>query len=265
MKRLFFLSASLLIPFLFADMANASSLSDTSKVNKLDSIIVSAVRAGANTPVTFSTISKAQLRSVAASHSLPMVLGFQPSVVATTEGGLGLGYSKFSVRGSDASRINVTLNGIAINDAESQEVFWVDIPSLGSSLQSVQLQRGVGTSTNGPGAFGASMNMQTLTPAQHPYGNAEFSFGSFKTYMTTIGAGTGEMKNGLSFDVRYSHNSTKGYIRNAKADLNSLYLSGGWKNENNSLKITYIYGDQATGITWQRLSAGCLLQEQKIQ
>ncbi len=255
MKRLFFLSASLLIPFLFADMANASSLSDTSKVNKLDSIIVSAVRAGANTPVTFSTISKAQLRSVAASHSLPMVLGFQPSVVATTEGGLGLGYSKFSVRGSDASRINVTLNGIAINDAESQEVFWVDIPSLGSSLQSVQLQRGVGTSTNGPGAFGASMNMQTLTPAQHPYGNAEFSFGSFKTYMTTIGAGTGEMKNGLSFDVRYSHNSTKGYIRNAKADLNSLYLSGGWKNENNSLKITYIYGDQATGITWN----GCPL------
>lgn len=221
---------------------------------RLDSIVVSTSMAGKNTPVAYTSITKKQLQKQAASHSLPMILALEPSVVATTEGGLGLGYSKLSVRGTDDSRTNVTLNGIALNDSESQKVFWVNLPSIQGFLQSVQLQRGVGTSMNGSGAFGASINMQTTAAGMDPYGAAEFSFGSYQTYMTTIAAGSGVLKNGLSLDVIYSHNNTKGYIRNAKADLNSLYASLGWRNQNNSLKLNYIFGDQSTGITWEGIS-----------
>lgn len=255
MKKLLVL-CGFLLSFPLAGFSQQPDLENNTekKINKLDSIVVSSSRAGRNTPIAYSTVSKEQMRRDAASHSLPMILSLQPSVVATTEGGLGLGYSKISVRGSDASRINVTLNGIAINDGESQEVFWVNLPSIQSFLQSVQIQRGVGTSVNGPAAFGASINMQTLTPESAPYGNAEFSLGSYQTYMTTVGAGTGLMKNGFSFDVRYSHSNTNGYIRNAKADLNSLFASLGWRNENNSVKLNYIYGDQSTGITWEGIS-----------
>lgn len=262
MKRLFyflFVLALLAQPFFspavsFAESRAASEqfVLDSAIVSRLDSIVVSSDRAGVKTPVPYTCIGRSEIKNAAASHSLPMVLGFQPSVVATTEGGLGLGYSSISVRGSDATRINVTLNGIAVNNSESQSVFWVDVPSMGGFLQSIQLQRGVGTSINGPGAFGATMNMRTIAPSDKPYGNAEFSFGSYQTYMTSVAAGTGETKAGFSFDVKYAHSTTDGYIRNAKAKLNSLFISAGWnKNDRNSLKLIYIYGDQATGITWE--------------
>lgn len=220
----------------------------------LDSVVVSAARAGDKTPIAHTTIKKDAIRQSATSHSLPMILSLQPSVVATTEGGLGLGYSKLSVRGSDGSRINITLNGIAINDGESQEVFWVNLPSIQNFLSSVQLQRGVGTSANGPAAFGASVNMNTVSGGSDAYGNAEFSLGSYQTYMTTISAGSGLSKHGFSFDFAYSHNNSRGYIRNAKADLNSLFVSMGWQNACNSLKLNYIFGDQSTGITWEGIS-----------
>ncbi|MBR4882252.1 MAG: TonB-dependent receptor, partial [Bacteroidales bacterium] len=145
----------------------------------------------------------------------------------------------------------------SINDGESQEVFWVNLPAIQSFLNSVQLQRGVGTSVNGPAAFGASINMQTAVSQADPYGLAEFSAGSYNTFITTAGAGTGLLKNGFSLDVRYSHSSTDGYIRNAKADLNSLFVSGGWRNAKNSLIFNYIYGSQQTGITWE----GILLEQ----
>lgn len=227
---------------------------DSLNSNRLDSILVSSSRVGVKTPVAHSTVGEKQLKSAASSHSLPMLLDFQPSVVATTEGGLGLGYSKISVRGSDASRINVTLNGVAINDGESQEVFWVNLPAIQSFLTSVQLQRGVGTSVNGPAAFGASINMQTSVSPQDAYGLAEFSAGSYNTFITTVGAGTGLLKKGFSLDLRYSHSSTDGYIRNAKANLNSLFVTGGWRNAKNSFKFNYIYGKQQTGITWEGIS-----------
>lgn len=233
---------------------------DTLSLKKLDSIIISSSNVGSKTPVAKSSLTRAELLSRPASHSLPMLLGLEPSVVATTEGGLGLGYSKFSVRGSDASRTNITLNGIAINDGESQEVFWVNMPSLSNSLQSVQLQRGVGTSSNGPGSFGATMNMLTKSSSAQSYATADFSFGSYSTYMTSLTAGTGELKSGadnrFSLDIALAHNKTKGYIRNAKANLNSLFLSGSWRNTNNLLRLIYIIGDQKTGITWE----GCPIE-----
>lgn len=231
---------------------------DSLSSEKLDSIIVSASWAGVKTPVAQATIGRKEIAQRAASHSLPMIVGFQPSVVATTEGGLGLGYSKFSVRGSDPTRTNVTLNGISLNNGEAQDMTWVNLPTLGSVLQSVQLQRGLGTSVNGPGAFGATFNMQTITPSDRAYGEAEASYGSYQTHIETIGAGTGILKSGsnnLFFDTKYSGSRTEGYIRNAKADLNFLFLQGGWFNEKNSLKLLYIFGDQSTGITWE----GCPL------
>ena len=224
------------------------------KCERLDSIVVDASRAGVSTPVTFSQVSRRELQRGSSSHSLPMMLQLQPSVVATTEGGLGLGYSKLWVRGTDDSRINVTLNGIAMNDAESQQVFWVNLPAMHSFLNSAQLQRGVGTSANGSGAFGASLNLQSKLSGRKAYGAAEASVGSYGTFLSSIAVGSGELPSGFSFDMVYSRGLTDGYIRNAKADLHSLFAVAGWERGDDQLKLSYILGDQCTGITWEGVS-----------
>lgn len=220
----------------------------------LDSIIVSGNRAGKKTPIPNSTLSITEIRKASSINSLPLLLNFQPSVVSTTEGAGGLGNSSISVRGSDASRINVTLNGVAINDSESQQVFWVNLPALSSIVQSVQLQRGVGTSTNGPGAFGASINLQTLYTSPEPNFRTEASVGSYNTFLNTFSASSGLLPSGLSLNLNYSHSSTDGYVRNGKGEYNSLFASLGYLKGNNSLKINYIFGDQKTGITWEGVS-----------
>ena len=252
MKKLTLFCGVLLLPFLSLAQDYEQKVKTTN--SKLDSVVVEAFRAGKNTPVSYSMMGFKELKQVSPVQSLPMALSLMPSVVSSTEGGNGLGYSTIRIRGSEGSRINVTVNGIALNDAESQEVFWVNIPSLTGFLQDIQVQRGVGTSSNGSGAFGASINMRTLFTKPQAYGNAEFGIASYKSYMTTIGAGTGLLKNGLSFDLKYSHNSSEGYIRNAKTNLNSLFASVGWLHGNSSLRINYIMGDQKSGITWEGIS-----------
>jgi len=219
-------------------------------VEKLDSAVVSVSRAGDSTPVTYTMVSSEQLRSVNPMNSLPMALALQPSVVTVNEGGTGLGYSKMTVRGSKGSQINVTLNGITLNDAESQEVFWVNIPALSSLLSSVQLQRGLGTSAAGPGAFGASINMSTASVGADPYASVDLGYGSYGTFTASAAVGTGLMKSGLYFDFAYSRGLTDGYIRNAFADVQSALAVLGWMNERNSLRLTWLFGDQHTGITW---------------
>lgn len=251
MKNIMFFCGIFLFPIL---LFSQNSISNLSKSEKLDSIVVSTARVSKNAPLTYSHVEKEQLKKSTSSHSLPLILSLQPSVVATTESGLGLGYSKLSIRGSDASRVNVTLNGITINDAESQEVFWVNLPFIQSFLQSAQVQRGVGTSSNGSAAFGGAINMQTLAAQNTPYGNAEFSYGSYQTYIMSVAAGGGVSKSGISFDARYSHSQTQGYIRNSNGELNSLFTSFGLQNNNNLFKINYIYGNQHTGITWEGIS-----------
>lgn len=220
------------------------------KVEKLDSAVVLTSRAGRNTPVTYTMVSKDELRKTNPLNSLPMMLNLQPSVVAVNEGGTGLGYSKMTVRGSKGSQINVTLNGITLNDAESQEVFWVNIPALGNILSSVQLQRGLGTSANGAGAFGASINMSTASVGADPYASVDLSYGSYNTFTATAAVGTGLTRSGLYFDFAYSRGTTDGYIRNAYADVQSAFAVLGWMNEKNSLRLTWLFGDQHTGITW---------------
>ena len=223
---------------------------DGEKTEKIDSVVVVATRAGANTPVTYTMVGKDQLIRTNPMNSLPMNLSLQPSVVTTNEGGTGLGYSKMTVRGSKGSQINVTLNGITLNDSESQEVFWVNIPSLSTLLSSVQLQRGLGTSANGAGAFGASVNMSTASVGAHPFATADFGYGSYNTFTSAVAAGTGLTKSGVYFNAAYSRNFTDGYIRNAKANVQSALAVLGWMNERNSLKLTYLMGQQKTGITW---------------
>ena len=160
------------------------------KGERLDSVVVSSSRAGKDTPVTCTMIHKEELRRMSPLNSLPMNLSLQPSVVSVNEGGTGLGYSKLSVRGSKGSQINVTLNGITLNDAESQEVFWVNIPALSSLISNVQLQRGLGTSANGAGAFGASINMSTASVGTDPFATAELGVGSYGTFTSSYAAGT---------------------------------------------------------------------------
>ena len=217
---------------------------------KLDSAVVAVSRAGDRTPVTFSMVGREDLRSTSPLNSLPMLLALQPSVVTTNEGGTGIGYSKMTVRGSKGSQINVTLNGITLNDAESQEVFWVNIPALSGILGSVQLQRGLGTSANGVGAFGASINMSSGAVSPEPFASADFGFGAYSTATARVSAGTGIAKNGLYAQATYSKNITDGYIRGAFGDTQSLFLSTGWLSERSSVKFTYLMGDQRTGITW---------------
>ncbi len=220
------------------------------ETEKLDSVVVSASRAGDRTPVTFTMVGRDRLRKSNPINSLPMNLNLQPSVVTYSEGGTGLGNSTMTVRGSKGSQINVTLNGITLNDSESQEVFWVNIPSLTSLISSVQLQRGLGTSANGAGAFGASVNMSTASVADAPFAAADFSAGSWNTFMTSVTAGTGLMKNGLYFNVAYSCGNTDGYIRNAHVDSQSAFAVLGWMNGKNSLRLTWLMGRQKSGITW---------------
>ena len=254
MRGLFFiLTAAIAAAPAFAEnpaTGNDGVADSHDKVEKLDSVIVSASRAGKSTPVTYTMVGKEQLRSSNPINSLPMQLNLTPSAVAVNEGGTGIGYSKMTVRGSKGSQINVTLNGITLNDAESQEVFWVNIPSLSNILSSVQVQRGLGTSANGAGAFGASINMSTAAVGIEPYAAFDVAAGSYNTFMTTVSAGTGLTRSGVYFDVAYSRNYTDGYIRNAKAKVQSAFAALGWMNERNSLKLTYLMGDQHTGITW---------------
>lgn len=233
---------------------NREGQNEKNESTKLDSIVVEAWKAGRNTPVSHSEMKQAEIRQISPVQSIPMALSLMPSVVTSTEGGNGLGYSTMRVRGSDGSRTNVTMNGIALNDAESQEVFWVNIPSFSTFVQELQLQRGVGTSSNGPGAFGASLNIRTLFTRPEAYGVAEIGAGSFNSFTTVAGAGTGLTNSGLSFDVRYSRSTGDGYIRNAGSDLTSLFATAGWLKGDNSVRINYIYGNQKTGITWEGIS-----------
>ena len=248
---LFSAALSALIPFSAQGVEKEAA---EKKVERLDSIVVLSSRAGNDSPVTFTMVGKDELRRSNPLNSLPMNLSLQPSVVSVNEGGTGLGYSKMTVRGSKGSQINVTLNGITLNDAESQEVFWVNIPALSSMISSVQLQRGLGTSANGAGAFGASINMSTASVGQDPFASAEMSVGSYGTFISTFAAGTGLMKSGLYFNAAYSRGLTDGYIRNAYADVQSAMAVLGWMKADNSLRLTYLMGGQNTGITWEGIS-----------
>jgi len=241
MKKLLFSAALSVLPF----CALAQETTD-----RLDSVVVSATRAGKQTPVTYSNVSRDALQGADPSRSLPEALRLLPSVVTWNEGGTGLGNSAMTIRGSKGSQINVTLNGITLNDAESQEVFWVNIPSLASLLSSVQVQRGLGTSANGSGAFGASINMNTAFVAAKPCFRADLSLGSYGSAIASFSGSTGLSSKGFYASAAYSGDRTDGYIRNAFVRAQSAFVALGWLRGNNSLRFTWLMGRQRSGITW---------------
>ena len=221
---------------------------------RLDSVVVSASRAGKQTPVTFTSVSKDQLSSANPMASLPMALNLLPSVVTYNEGGTGLGNSAMTIRGSKGSQINVTLNGITLNDSESQEVFWVNIPALTSLLSSVQVQRGLGTSANGAGSFGASVNMNTDFVGTLPTGSLDVSAGSWGTFIGSFNTSTGLLPGGWYLSVAANLGRTDGYIRNAYVRSSSVFAVLGWMGGPRSLRLTYLMGKQRSGITWDGIS-----------
>ncbi len=236
------------------------NVADTLRERELDEVLVLTNRASNTTPVAQTNLQAAEIKQLTVANNLPHVLWMTPSLVATSENGTGAGYSALRVRGTDASRINVTLNGIPLNNAESQEVYWVNIPDMTSALNSIQIQRGVGTSTNGPGAFGASINMSTST-SKTAFVESATTVGSYGTFQQNIAAGTGVFGQGLSFDVRYSNLTTDGFLRNGWCDHESLFASFVKRFDKSALRVNYIYGDQHTGITWEGISADQMKQD----
>lgn len=216
----------------------------------MDELLVSATWLGENAPYAHTTIEQKQLKKLNVAADMPMMLEGTPGLVATSENGTGFGYSNFRIRGTDITRINVTVNGIPLNDAESQGVFWVNMPDLASSVSAVQVQRGVGSSTNGAAAFGATVNFKTHEQEKEAYGEVQSMVGSFNTFRNTLLAGTGLLKNGFNFDVRYSKLNSDGYIKNGFTDHTAYSFSGSWQNGTTMIKALAMLGEEHTGITW---------------
>ncbi len=215
-----------------------------------DEVLVLATRVTDKSPTTFTTLGKATLQKQNFGQDLPFVLNWTPSLVTTSDAGAGIGYTGMRIRGSDATRINVTINGIPLNDSESHGVYWVNVPDIATSTQSIQIQRGVGTSTNGAGAFGASINLQTNTRNDKPYADLINSFGSFNTLRNTVGIGTGLINNKFAFDGRMSLIHSDGFIDRAASDLKSFYLSGGYYGEKTIVKAIVFGGREITYQSW---------------
>ncbi|MBK9223986.1 MAG: TonB-dependent receptor [Flavobacterium sp.] len=223
---------------------------DTTKANELDEVLVSALRVTSKTPVSFSNLNKKEIASRNLGQDIPTLMNFMPSVVTTSDAGNGVGYSGIRVRGSDATRVNVTINGIPYNDSESQGTFWVNMPDFASSLESLQLQRGVGTSTNGAGAFGASLNMLTDNYAQKSNGEISNSYGSFNTRKHTVKFSTGLMNDHFELAGRVSNLSSNGYIERASSDLKSYFLQGTYVGKTTLIKTLVFGGKEKTYQSW---------------
>jgi len=215
-----------------------------------EEVIIKAVRATERDPVAFSMLKKEDIERSNLGKDIPSILTFSPSLVTTSDAGTGIGYTNFRIRGTDANRINITVNGIPLNDAESHSVFFVDLPDLAGSTDNIQIQRGVGTSTNGSAAFGASINFQTLKLSSSPYGEVNSAFGSFNTFRQSVSLGTGLIKDRFSFDARLSSIHSDGYIDRASSDLSSWFLSGTWQTGKTLLKINTFSGDEYTYQAW---------------
>jgi iron complex outermembrane recepter protein len=213
-------------------------------------VIVKAIRASENSPTTYSTVTRKEIAQVNLGQDMPFLLQTSPSVVTTSDAGTGIGYSSLRIRGTDLTRINVTIDGIPLNDSESHGVWWVDLPDFASSAESIQIQRGVGTSTNGAASFGASINIRSDDPESSPYGEISASAGSFNTYKMTFKAGTGLIKNKWAFDGRFSRIYSDGYIDRAFANLYSYDLSGGYFGKNSIVRLSVLSGNEETYQAW---------------
>ena len=231
--------------------------------NILEEVLVSAVRVNADVPVTFSNLSKKEIAKRNLGQDIPILLNYMPSVVSSSDAGAGVGYTYMSVRGSNGERINVTVNGIPYNDAESHGTFWVNLGDFASSTQNLQLQRGVGTSTNGSGAFGASLNILTDAISEEAYGEISNSFGSFNTRKNTLKFSTGKLNNHIEIAGRLSTISSDGYVDRASADLKSYYIQASYTDKNTLIKAVSFGGKEKTYQAWYGLSVEQLIEDRR--
>ena len=213
-------------------------------------VLVSATRAKDKTPVAYTNITGEEIATRNMGQDIPYLLQLTPSFVATSDAGAGVGYTNFRIRGTDMNRINVTVNGIPLNDAESHGTWFVDLPDLASSLENVQVQRGVGTSTNGAAAFGATINLQTNTLNKDPYAEYKTAAGSFNTFKNTVSAGTGLLDGKFTLDARLSKVTSDGFIDRAFSDLKSFFISGGYHSGNTIIKANIFSGLETTYQSW---------------
>jgi iron complex outermembrane receptor protein len=244
--------------FLLASFISFSQVKDTTKINQLDEVLVSAVRVTSKTPVSFSNLTKNEIKSRNLGQDIPILMNYLPSVVTTSDAGNGVGYTGIRVRGSDATRVNVTINGIPYNDSESHGTYWVNMPDFASSLESIQLQRGVGTSTNGAGAFGASLNMLTDSYAKKATGEISNSIGSFNTHKHTVKFSTGLINDHFEIAGRLSTLKTDGYIDRASSDLKSYFLQGTYVGKTTLIKALAFGGKEKTYQSWNGTDAETL-------
>jgi iron complex outermembrane receptor protein len=229
----------------------------------LDEVLVSAVRANTDIPVTFSNLSKKEIAKRNLGQDIPILLNYMPSVVSSSDAGAGVGYTYMTVRGSNSERINVTVNGIPYNDAESHGTFWVNLGDFASSTESLQLQRGVGTSTNGSGAFGASLNILTDAVSEEAFGEISNSFGSFNTRKHTVKFSTGKINEHVEIAGRLSNISSDGYVDRAFADLKSYFLQGSYTDENTLIKAITFGGKERTYQAWAGITADQLKEDRR--
>ena len=239
--------------FTMADL-EAEANADSLKLEHMQELVVKGVRATKKTPVAYTNMTKEQLKAVNYGQDVPYLLSLTPSITMTSDAGNGIGYTSLRVRGTDPSRVNITANGIPLNDAESATVFWVNMGDFASSVQSMQIQRGVGTSTNGAGAFGATLNMQTESVGMKPYFGLDVSGGSYASHKETLRFSTGMLGEHWGLQGRLSDIGSKGYLDRASTKLHSYFLQAGWFGDNTVVKFITWNGIEETYHAWNYTS-----------
>lgn len=214
-----------------------------------EEVTVASIRASSEIMAS-TTMTKEEIRQMNTGQDVPYLLQLLPSVIVTSDAGTGIGYTGIRIRGTDQSRINVTLNGIPMNDAESQQVYWVDLPDFSSSVQSIQVQRGAGSSTNGSPSFGGSVNLLTHSTSTEPFAEWTSGYGSFNSFRNTVNFSTGKMKNKFALDGRLSKITSDGYIDRGTADLKSFFLGGSYSDDKNIIRLNVFTGKEITYQSW---------------
>ena len=240
----------LMLSMMGVALAAQSEETDTLKSVELQNVQVVSTRATRKTPMAFTNMGKEQLKAVNHGQDIPYLLSLTPSVTMTSDAGNGIGYTSLRIRGTDPSRINITANGIPMNDAESAQLYWVNMGDFASSVQSMQIQRGVGTSTNGAGAFGATLNMQTENVGIEPFVGIDLSGGSYYSHKETLRFGTGLLGGHWGIQGRLSNIGSKGYLDRASTKLNSYFLQAGWFGDNTMVKFITFNGVEETYHAW---------------
>ena len=255
MKKLL---STIALSLLLVNLNAQEKTQDTTKIQILNEVLVKSIRVDSDSPITHSNVDKEELAKTNLGQDIPVLLNYLPSVVTTTDAGAGIGYTYIRVRGSDASRVNITINGIPYNDSESQGTFWVNMPDFASSIENLQLQRGVGTSTNGSGSFGASLNILSDALSEDAYSEIGLAGGSFNSQKYNVKFSTGLLNDHIEISGRLSKITSDGYIDRASSDLKSYFLQGAFIDDNTLIKALVFGGKEKTYQAWYGIDAETL-------